>query len=206
MEVKYPKEYIKTDGRRLRLGGPRDLQQQQKMEQSVGSTDIIIEELKKQIGSLRSELKGGKPDGYFTAEEVDEEIRKAVKQALGSVELQKKNNYLKDKVKKLEEDNEDISAFKKEINTLKRIIANKEELIEVLKTKPAIIDGVTIGVERPQMEQKFIDPLEKGAGRNLEPHIDIKDIDHEEKENMNEKMGKLRGLLNKLPNKKREET
>lgn len=212
MRIKYPKEFIKSDGRKLLSGGPRDSQQRQKQELFAGSTNIIIEELITQIKSLKGGYRGeSKSGGYFTAEEVDEEIRKAVEQTLVEAtpslqkyklrlaELQERNDLLKDKIKEIKKDNKDFDVLKKEINMLKQIIVDKEELIEVLKTQPAIIDGVTVGVERPQMEQQFIDPLEKDAGRGLKSHIDIKDISYDKKENMNEKVDKLKKLVGNLP-------
>ena len=60
----YPKEYIKSDGRKLMSSGPRDLQ---RLQQTVVMPDTsYIEDLKSQIEDLRIELKkrqelGSKP-------------------------------------------------------------------------------------------------------------------------------------------------
>lgn len=90
----YPKEYIKSDGRKLMSSGPRDLQ---RLQQTVVMPDTsYIEDLKSQIEDLRIELKKrqelGKPQGYYTPDEVDEEIRKAVAQAVAEAALQFKKN------------------------------------------------------------------------------------------------------------------
>lgn len=212
MRLKYPKEFIKPDGRKLIAGGPRDLQQRQRMRPSVEPTDTVIEELASQIRSIKVELKKRKPSGYFSADEVDKEIRKAVKQAITEStpslqkyklrvdELQKKNDLLRDRVKEIEEDDRDVGVFKKEISMLKQAILDKEEIIESLKTISTVVDNnEIINMKRPQMEQKFIDPLEKGAGHGLESHINIKNISHDEKENMFDKVDKLKRLIGNLP-------
>lgn len=95
----YPKEYIKSDGRKLIGGGPRDLQ---RLHQTLTLPDTsYIEELKRQIEDLRNELRNrptvGKPEGFFSPEEVDDEIRKAVAQAVAESALEfKKNKALAD--------------------------------------------------------------------------------------------------------------
>lgn len=194
----YPKEFVKGDGRRLIAGGPRDLQRKQKVTQFV-VPNAGIEDLKKQIGELQSQLKqtldGKTPDGYFTAEEVDEEIRKAVAQAAGEIT---KIRSLKTQIKKLKNELKNIEELKKEIALLKQTLAGKEELIEALKSKPAIIgDRVVTDPDRPQMEKKFIDPLESDAGKGLKSFIKTDKVIKEGEEELDGQVDKLRSLLNK---------
>lgn len=196
----YPKEFIKGDGRRLVSGGPRDLQRRHKITQLMLPTDAGIEDLKKQIKNLQLEIRetlnGRTPSGYFTAEEVDEEIRKAVAQAAGEVA---KVRSLKAQIKKLKNELKEVEELKKEIALLKQALTGKEELVEALKSKPAIIgDKIVTDPDRPQMEKKFIDPLETDAGKGLKSFIKSdKIIKKSGDEEIDEQVDKLRGLLNK---------
>jgi len=82
----YPKEYVKAGGRKLLRGGPRDMQTRvAPISPALPESNILVEELKSQIGRLEDRLREGfsaKPEKYFTPEEVDEEVRKAVDQAV----------------------------------------------------------------------------------------------------------------------------
>lgn len=195
----YPKEFIKGDGRKLISGGPRDLQRKQKITQFVLPTDSGIEDLKKQIKNLQSEIRktlnGRTPSGYFTAEEVDEEIRKAVAQAAGEVA---KAKGLKIQIKKLKNELKEVEELKKEIALLKQALAGKEELVEALKSKPAIIgDKIVTDPDRPQMEKKFIDPLETDAGKGLKSFIKTDKVVKRGEDGVDDQVDKLRSLLNK---------
>lgn len=116
MAIKYNKEFVKPDGRKLVGGGPRDLQRRQQIiAQQPFDQTAIIEELKKEITKLSIQLaKKDVPTQGYTGEQVDEEIRKAV---AGAIEEVKASN--KDKIKELKSA---IEAYKKnEENLLKRI-------------------------------------------------------------------------------------
>jgi hypothetical protein len=58
--------------------------------------------------------------------------------------------------------------------------------------------NITIEPDRPQIETVFIDPLEVGAGKGLETHIDVEEISIKQKENIQEKVSKLKDLLGAL--------
>jgi len=242
--VIYPKTYLKSDGRKLISSGPRDLQRVQQTQQFITPEAELIGGLKKQIENLTTQLSNqlaaGQPTGYFSPEEVDAEVSKAVSQAIAEatlefkktghlsdqsveralqkykmqiVELQKgnddltrmhttitsQNSDLKKKIEKLNENVKEVVDLKKQIAVLEQAVEGKDELINTLKTRPAIIDGEVIVTDpdRPQMEQVFVDPLEEDAGKDLESHINIEDITPEDPDEVGEKVDKLRDLLGK---------
>lgn len=109
-----------------------------------------------------------------------------------------------------------------EIYVLKEQVKSKDELIQVLKdtqlagsnfseekltalfneaTKNITLSmSPTVEDNRPKMETSFIDPVENSG--NVEAHITISEVSIIEKEEMNSKVNKLKGLLGKLPNKR----
>ena len=185
-KINYPKEFIKPDGRKLRSGGPRDLQRRQEV---IQNKEIDIDELEKQFDKLKNELKKPQrqPEGFFSPEQVDEEIRKAVEQAITEITQS--------------DSSEEVNELKKEIAVLKQNLTGKKELIETLKHRTSTFVVEDVEPDRPKMEQQFIDPLEKDAGKGLKSHIDITDVSTIETEDMSEKVNKLKGLLGKLPKK-----
>lgn len=248
--MKYPKELVKPDGRKLIAGGPRDMQRRQQVAYSAAPDAGIIEALQKQIEELKELTKSNKKEGeLYTAEEVDEEIRKAVESAVKEttislkrntqaaaqeieplvqkykvqiVELQRNNDDLtrlhntmasqssemKDKIAKLESEVNEITELKKQIAVLEQTLAGKDELIDALKTRPVIVQGTTEVEDpnRPKMDQVFVDPLEKDSGKGLKSsiNIEVEDIPTtDKKEEMDDKVNKLKSLLGKLPTKKK---
>ena len=241
--VNYPKTYVKSDGRKLVSSGPRDLQRVNQTSLATSPDLEGVEGLKRQLDGLRDELRrqqsSNKPEGYFTPDEVDEEIRKAVKQAIAEatlsfkrsteqikrgdsvdiqtyksrvLELQKgnddltrlhqaitnQNTDLNNKIKRLNEELVENRELKKQIAVLEQTLTGKEELIETLKTRPAIInDQIIEDPDRPKMEEVFIDPLEKDEGKGLKSYIDIEDVTPEGADAVDGKVDKLRDLLGK---------
>jgi hypothetical protein len=80
-------------------------------------------------------------------------------------------------------------------------ILNKLTVLLLETTKKAS-SNITIESDRPQMETVFIDPLETNAGDGLKAHIDVEEVSVLEKEDVSEKVIKLRNLMGKLPNNK----
>lgn len=245
MGIPYKKNYVKSDGRKLLRGGPRDMQA--RLNSPAGLADAeIIELLKGQIDDLRYELRNKQsqgstpPEGYFTPEQVDAEIRKAVEQAVSEaaisfrggkqqsndglvkeyksqiVELQKgndnlarlhsaitkENTELKDKIKKLETNNLEASELKSQIALLEQKLVDKNEMIDLLKSRPAILNttGEPTDPDRPKMEQVFVDPLEKDSGEGLKSSIKIDELKSDG--GVDDKVKKLKDLLgNKLSDK-----
>jgi DNA repair exonuclease SbcCD ATPase subunit len=243
----YPKEHIKSDGRKLVSGGPRDLQRKQQMIYTTLPDVGLIEGLKKQIEELKEISKSKQSGNLYTAEEVDEELRKAVEAAVKEttlalkkntqmvnqeiepvlqkykvqiVELQKNNDDLirnhssiidqnsemKIKIDKLEEELKEVIELKKQIAVLEQTLIGKAELIDTLKSRPVVVGSTEVeDPDRPKMEQIFVDPLEKDAGDGLKPNINIETTKLDlspQKEEMDDKVNKLRGLLGKLPTRK----
>ena len=252
MAIKYNKEFVKPDGRKLMGGGPRDLQRRQQFTaQPIADQTIIIDELKKEIAKLSVQLaKKEISTQGFTGEQVDEEVRKAVAGAIEEVSAshKKETKELKSAVgayKKNEENllkrikefeistaglNNEIAKFKENEKELEREIFRKNEIInslsidkekadekidritELLEAQSKKLeelsvtvvmseDGTIIDEDRPQIENTFIDPLESGEGEDLTAFIKYKDIKTEPNETQS-KMSKLKGLMNKLPDKK----
>jgi hypothetical protein len=193
--VNYPKEFVKPDGRKLVAGGPRDLQRRQVI-QPAGELDLSG--FKEEFHTLREELRKAKlqqsPDGFFSPEQVDEEIRKAVEQAVKeTMESVKNPDYDKHEL--------EVNKLEREITLLKQSLEGKKEVIDALRSNTCSPEDVVIDSKRPQMEHKFIDPLDKDAGKGLKSHIDIIDVSTTEEDDMSKKVDKLKGLLGKLPNK-----
>lgn len=205
----YKKEHVKPDGRRLISGGPRDAQK--RLENLDQSPAMAIQELKKEIKRLSDELRERPVIGGFTGEQMDEEIRKVVSESIKDIKetTSKDIKELKSKLKKSKE-NEELLLKKLEVSEKARndditsLLREQVEKLENLNV-PATYKPkeVVIDTDRPQIETTFIDPLEICAGENLEPHIDvkIKDISSAEKEDMYEKVDKLKQLLGGLPDK-----
>jgi len=238
--IPYKKQFVKPDGRKLNRSGPRDMQA--RVTNAGGGTDpALVEVLTNQITELKAEILAMKsrsgdnaPPGFFSPEQVDEEIRKAVKEAVSEttismkgrggneeltelvkeykkqiVELQrgkddltrlhaaitKENSELKNKCQKLEAELGDVSELKKQLAVLEQELAGKAEMIEILRTRPAIMNGEVIDPDRPQMEQVFVDPLEKDAGEGMKSSINIETVTKDD--DVEDKVDKLRDLLGK---------
>ena len=246
MNIPYKKQFVKSDGRRLNRSGPRDMQARTSdsgYRPDSGTTEALTSqliELKAEILAMKSRSGDAAPAGFFSPEQVDDEIRKAVESAVAEaaisfkgmggqnadmaplvkeykkqiLELQrgndnltklhasitKENTNVKDEVSRLRAELVDVVELRKQIAVLEQEVAGKEETINVLKTRPAILEGeIFTDPDRPQMEQVFIDPLEKDAGEGLEASIQIETIVKDEE--VGDKVNKLKDLLGKLPEK-----
>lgn len=244
MAIPYKKQFVKSDGRRLNRSGPRDMQSRVDASgylPDMALTELLtnqITELKAEVLAIKSKSGDVAPLGFFSPEQVDEEIRKAVEAAVAEaaisfkgmgpknadlaplvkeykvqiVELQKgndnltrlhaaitkENTELKEKMNILQSKLGGVAELKKQIAVLEQEVEGKQELIETLKTRPAIIDGEVIDPDRPQIEQVFVDPLEKDAGEGMKSSITIETVTKDEE--VGNRVDKLRDLLgSKLP-------
>ena len=200
MGITYNKEFQPKD-RRIMPTGPRDRQMRQAIQMVGTDQSLLIEELRSQINRLQEQVDNKKSiivEGY-TAEQVDEEVIKAVKSETENLKLQ----------------------HEQEKNHLRSIIDSKDEIIQHLKSNQSnnlvitedkiatlILEAtknLSLNFEsptkdnRPKMETVFVDPTE--TNRDIENHIVIPEISPIEKEDINSKVNKLKGLLGKLPNK-----
>jgi archaellum component FlaC len=211
MAINYKKEIVKSDGRKLISGGPRD--QQRRLKEAKDQQNLI-EALRDEIKELRQvsapvpEVKQVIPDNLFTGEQVDEAIRKSVLEALS----RKKDEFDKQlsKVKNdLNNNKITIVELKAEIKSLKKEVKDKEEALKLERERNNQLMSQLSAKEeihyenpdRPKMETSFIDPLEKNASDGLTAHIDAEEINVQEKDKIYSNVEKLKGLMGKLPTK-----
>lgn len=216
MAITYEKKIITKD-RRIMPSGPRDRQRKQKMQQApVADSSALITELREHISSLQRRLSEA-PKGGYTAEQVDEEIIKAIKVETADL----KAKYVVETSK--------VESLKKEIESIekshKKELAAKDEIIAQLKSAPAGDNNVTALLaeatkkiedmatqlsfkqtgempesDRPKIEPIFIDPIEKET--KVESHFEVEDISIAEKDQMVDKVSKLKNLMGGLPLKR----
>jgi septal ring factor EnvC (AmiA/AmiB activator) len=125
-------------------------------------------------------------------------------------QLNSAKNHLEELVNQLRTKEDELAVFKFKVSELEKTIRLKEESggrIRVLEEKldklyNKISDGsisplVGSKMDKPTLEDRiFIDPLEKGAGEELEAHIEVKEekvmeIDRD----VSSDLAKLRSLL-----------
>lgn len=219
MGITYNKQLVTKD-RRVMPSGPRDRQMKQKMQQAaVVDNSALIEELRHQITMLQNKLDSA-PQGGYTAEQVNDEIEKAIRAETAN---------LKAKVKIAESE---IKSLTQELNNTTKAyevrLKEKDDLIKELKErKPETDNNVTtllaeatkkiedmsrqiqfhqtgevIDADRPQMETVFVDPIENESKVETHFGVEIEDVSITKKEEMNDKVGKLKNLLGKLPSKR----
>ena len=198
----YKKEHVKPDGRRLVSGGPRDAQKR------LENPTVAIQELKKEIKRLSDELRERPVIGGFTGEQMDEEIRKVVSESIKNIKetTSKEIKELKSKLKKSKENEETLLKKLEDIEKAKndnitKLLKEQVEKLENLSIPTTIkYEEILVDTGRPQIEADFIDPLEKYAGEGLELHINVEDVPSNEKEDVFEKVDKLKQLIGGLPN------
>lgn len=116
-----------------------------------------------------------------------------------------------------------VTGYEKKIANLETKIRNRDEVIDEFKSDESReineltkkVEELTMAVaaaqeiqvdidpDRPQIEEVFVDPLEKDAGSKIEAHINIEDTSLDEKIKVDEKVNKLRDMLGKLPGAKK---
>lgn len=203
--IKYNKEIIKKDGRKLITGGPRD--QQRRLRETNRGQELLIEELRKEISQLKDIQPVQTPvvDGkLFTGEQVDNEIRKAVTEALEKKE--KEIDKLKKELEKIRFQNVEL---KSDIKSQEKLIKEKDSSLKLERERNLQLMAQLSSKDeffyeepnRPKMKKTFIDPLEKDSGEHLKPHIESKEVKVNEKNKIHSNVDKLRGLMGRLPNK-----
>lgn len=209
--MKYKKEHIKSDGRRLIGGGPRDLQRRQQQTETVIDHSDVIREFKDEVNRLSEELKERPVIDGFSGEQMDNEIRAAVTEAVSELKKELKDYHKKEEqlIKELKEKDNLLEKIKDKYNKeIKNLMKEHSEKLEKLTT--SFIESTAqnknteddyIENDRPKIKAEFIDPLEEDAGITLEPFLDIKGSSTNDQENMFGKIDKLKGILGKLPSK-----
>lgn len=174
--MRYDKNFVKSDGRRLLKGGPRDQQLRAKVAADTNLVDALMEQivgLKSELHSIKmgADIKQSASSKYFTPEQVDEEIRKAVSQAMTDATISLKKNgpapdikilikKYKEQIVNLQKSNDDFSimhnaiiAENKDLKTkISKLEAKSSEVIELNK-QIAILEQNLVG------KQELIDTL-----------------------------------------------
>lgn len=195
MGIIYNKQVIKKD--RLGIGsGPRDKQLKQ---QSNFVDSTVVDELKNHIISLQEQL-SQKGNSTVSDDQINSEIIKAVK-----IETAK----LIDKILRLEEENLNLKNTIHQLKTnaesdISNMIQNTNKRLEevVLQMGQNMSQQSIQNNERPKMETVFVDPIDREAA--MEKHITIQEDNSNQKEDMEDKVNKLKNLIGgKLPINKR---
>lgn len=175
--MEYHKGVSKKPGRVTQMKGPRDYQRDQ-------NNDSLVVELRKQINKLERKLKSVDNKKQFTAEQMDAEIRDAAKSAIEETSIRYKKK---------------IKILESELEVVEEKLKLKEEMIEILKSKVVLKEeDLIVEKDRPKMKNVFVDPLDRKAEDGLVSYIDVENISMDEKENIQEKVDKLKLLLGNL--------
>ena len=210
MGITYNKQFTSKD-RRILPNGPADRQHKQAVSAISSSLDqSLVSELREHIVTLKKQLNNKKAgEGLYTTEQVNAEIIKAIKDETS--ELRAKNSTYEAKNKEI------LTTHEKEINVLKNIIKEKDVLIDEIRanksysidesklaemiaesTKNAAVGILsTVEPDRPKIGAAFIDPIEKDV--KVEKHFKIEDISIRKKDDVNDKVAKLKALIGKTP-------
>ena len=169
----------KPKDRILFSSGPRDLQQKQLQKSTTNDVSAeLLESLQSQIKLLKEQLE----QTTISDSKLNDEIADTIK-----------NETRKYKEQLVELESENIR--------LKDSIQNKDILIEQLRNLKSLENVKTTtedkDPDRPEIETKLIDPVEKDLG-GAESHIKIEQLTLKEKDNMSDKVGKLKKLLGKM--------
>jgi hypothetical protein len=226
MGITYNKKFTSKKDRKVLTNGPADRQRKQAAAASGNLDPSLVDVLREQISSLQAQLeeKNIQPSkGFYTEDQVNDEIIKAIKAETSDLQaelkvLKSKNKDLNDTIKALQKNHE------KEIINLKELIKDKDILIKDLKDNKnsgisedklaELISNATKNItissnnvidnqepDRPKMETTFIDPT-TNEEKEVEKYFDIEDISISKKEDMHSKVNKLKNLLGKMPSKK----
>ena len=199
--MQYNKNVPNKKNRLLSTSGPRDIQRRQMLD----AQSDIVDGLKSQVVILQEQVNKSlstvRPDGQYTAEQVNEAVISAVKSEVDSLKAKYESTIreLTNENKILRETNIRLSG-RTENNNITDV-----QLQKMLSTAVAqITENKQVDVidnSRPKIETVFIDPSENKSAANVETHIIVKE-DSSAKENMNNKINKLKGILGSLPKQK----
>jgi len=115
-------------------------------------------------------------------------------------QLEDRLKLAEEKVEAKEEVIENLKAEKDQ--TIKRLLEDHTRKIEELTKSISLKELEVDDPDRPRMEDIFIDPVEAGAGKDLESHVEIgDDISLNRKEEITKKVDKLKDLMGRLPKK-----
>ena len=102
---------------------------------------------------------------------------------------------LKKKKERIRSQEEELDSRKDIITSLEAKLEAKDEVINVLKSRTIGEGEVFVeDPDRPSMETVFIDPTEQGKHK-LKSHINVEDVAITAKEEVDEKINKLKNLI-----------
>ena len=172
--MEYHKDLKPKSGRLIQTKGPRDYQRAQ-------GDDALVAELRRQIDGLECKLKSVDNGKQFTAEQMDDEIRAAAKAAIAETVVKYEGK---------------IEEIERVLRAAEEKLALKNEIIEILKSKTTLKEeDFVIENGRPKMKNVFVDPLELGSGNELESHIKVRGVSDLKKEEVDDKIKKLKNLV-----------
>jgi len=201
--VIYNKNIPNKKNRLLTPNGPRDIQRRQMLD----AQSDIVEGLKSQVVLLQEQvnksLSSVNSDGRYTAEQVNEAVINAVKSEVDALKAKYESTIreLTNENKILKETNLRLTS-----NVAGNSNITDEQLQKMLSTAVAQLTenkkaDVVVENSRPKIETVFIDPSDHKSANGVETHIIVKE-DSSAKENMNNKINKLKGILGSLPKQK----
>ena len=182
--MEYKKKFVKKDGRILTGGGPRD------QNRRINYLDVPVTIVKEVVNELQ-------PNNLFTGEEVDKQVIEAVEKVnlkVNMLELEKENlnNRISDLTSIIKDKDSLISNLTEMNNKFSDTIS------KFSSGEKTSINYVDEDIDRPTMAPVFVDPIDAGSEEELIPHIVVKDTSNEEKENVDDKVNKLKNLLGSL--------
>jgi hypothetical protein len=154
--MRYPKEFVKKDGRKLVTSGPRDMQRKQQVAYTTSPDVEVIQELKQNIDELKAKFptQQAKPEGYYTPEEVDEEIRKAVAMAVKETTLSLKKSQQANS----QEIEPILQKYKIQILELQR---NNDDLVKLQRTVSEKNSDLQIKLDKLEQTSSEAEELRK---------------------------------------------
>jgi hypothetical protein len=131
----------------------------------------------------------------------DQKVTELEKRYIHTIsQLEDRLKLAEEKVEAKEEVIESLKAEKDQ--TIKRLLEDHTRKIDELTKSISLKELEVDDPDRPRMEDIFVDPIEAGAGKDLESHVEIgDDISISRKENMAKKVDKLKDLMGRLPKK-----
>lgn len=180
MAIPYKKQFVKSDGRRLNRSGPRDMQARTAGGSYTPDSSNLVGLLTNQITELRAEIltmksRSGEtaPAGFFSPEQVDGEIRKAVEAAVAEMAISFKGagadlaplvDEYKIQVSELQKSNDNL------IKLHTAIVNENAELktkISKLETEPDVVElkkQIAVLEQEIEGKQELIETLRTRPG------------------------------------------
>jgi len=174
----------------------------------------LLAESKRREEALREKLKNLKDQAGSSLSEERESHRQEVEKRTRDLQerynskvssLEDRLRIAEDKLEDKQRQLDDVKAEKDE--TIKKLLEEHTKKLEALTERVSMEKLGVDDPDRPSMEDVFVDPLEDGAGSDLEAHIkyeeevDLEDASTKKKKNMSSKVNRLRDLMGSFADK-----